>query len=110
MWLLKTWYLKHLYFIISFFLLSILAVPFFEIKLLVVLGCCLIFLTSKHTISRNFSFWFLFLIYSFAFILSPYWQVFFTHASLKYITLLLLVMCGVIWAWATSSSIRLPRI
>ncbi|MFH1772017.1 MAG: hypothetical protein ABH872_04300 [Candidatus Omnitrophota bacterium] len=91
----------------SLLLFLFFSLPFFILRLAI--ACYLIFhlFDSNQTIKKEFIFKSLFLFYCFAYIYSPYWNVFSTPAF-KVIGLIVLAGFGVFWAKHASSDVNLP--
>lgn len=84
-------------------------IPFFEIKILLALGCILWLVKRGLSLTRTETALINFIIFLFAYIYSPYWQAPVTSVILKYIMLVAFFLIGLLWSWFSSGDIKFPR-
>lgn len=84
----------------------------FVLEVFIFFGGVLLLLKRGGKIKRSYVFLSLFILWSFAYLYSPYWHAFgtFGFPNLKYAAFLFLLFFGLCWAFVSSSSIILPKI
>jgi len=82
------------------------------VKVVIAYGLLLLFLNRVRTISRISVFFLLFILWSFAYLYSPYWHAFgtFGFPNLKYVTFVFLLLFGLLWAFVSARNVKLPKI
>lgn len=80
-------------------------------KVFVIGALVLWFLSRVHKLSRSHVFLLLFIIWSLAFLYSPYWYAFgtFGFPFLKYIAYFLLLLFGFLWVYLSVNKLKIPK-
>lgn len=83
----------------------------FIVKVAIACGLALLLLRGV-TVRKTTVFFLLFVLWSLAFIYSPYWHAFgaFGFPYLRYVSLALLGLSGLAWAYFSSSEVKVPKI
>lgn len=80
-------------------------------KVLIICGLVLFLLRRIRTIRKTQVFLLLFILWSIAFLYSPYWYAFgtFGFPNLRYVAFFILLLFGILWAFLSASKLQLPK-